>query len=387
MESGRVKGTVTSLASLFPAQDARKAASRVQDAISEKQRELEQLRGFITDNDNLIKLVQKLPEELHHEVMVPFGKAAFFPGRLIHTNEFLVLLGEGYYAERTSKQTAEILKRRGKALDSQVDSLKAMMDNLKAEASFFDATASEAEDGLVEIKEEYVEENFCEQESTSGVNKQDVPSVSGVDKAKIAEIDAEYARMMARFDELEKEEELAAANGNKSDDEDEEEKGTQNQSLERFYGDKQSLSKGSTSTWPRDENVSSKELLNKYQKQQEASTNPSNRSVLNHVPFVTQCSGLSVQTSPKEDVTSGNNSLTESQRVINPNPAAKSVTFAEVKEKNQTLPPSTNQAFTGSIIERPPIIPKTSKQETETTLQPSGSQPSKPVSRFKMQRR
>lgn len=75
------------------------------------------------------------------------------------------------------------------------------------------------------------------------MNKQDVPSVSGVDKAKIAEIDAEYARMMARFDELEKEEELAAANGNKSDDEDEEEKGTQNQSLERFYGDKQSLSK------------------------------------------------------------------------------------------------------------------------------------------------
>ena len=59
-----------------------------------------------------------------------------------------VLLGEGYYAERTSKQTAEILKRRGKALDSQVDSLKAMMDNLKAEASFFDATASEAEVSL-----------------------------------------------------------------------------------------------------------------------------------------------------------------------------------------------------------------------------------------------
>lgn len=60
---------------------------------------------------------------------------------LIHVQ---VLLGEGYYAERTSKQTVEILKRRGKALDSQVDSLKAMMDDLKAEASFFDATASEA---------------------------------------------------------------------------------------------------------------------------------------------------------------------------------------------------------------------------------------------------
>lgn len=75
---------------------------------------------------------------------VPFGKAAFFPGRLIHTNEFLVLLGEGYYADRTSKQTVEILTRRGKSLDSQVDSLEAIIKDLRAEASFFNATASEA---------------------------------------------------------------------------------------------------------------------------------------------------------------------------------------------------------------------------------------------------
>lgn len=57
---------------------------------------------------------------------------------------FQILLGEGYYAERTSKQTVEILNRRGKVLESKVDSLKAMMMDLKAEASFFDATAAEA---------------------------------------------------------------------------------------------------------------------------------------------------------------------------------------------------------------------------------------------------
>lgn len=55
-----------------------------------------------------------------------------------------VLLGEGYYAERTSKQTVEILQRRGKVLESQVESLKAIMLDLKTEASFFDSTASEA---------------------------------------------------------------------------------------------------------------------------------------------------------------------------------------------------------------------------------------------------
>ncbi|XP_022149690.1 RNA polymerase II subunit 5-mediating protein homolog isoform X2 [Momordica charantia] len=373
MEAGGAKGTVTSLSSLFPAEDAHKAAARVQDTLSEKQKELDCLRGFISDNANLINLVQKLPEELYHEVMVPFGKAAFFPGRLIHTNEFLVLLGEGYYAERTSKQAVEILKRRGKALDSQVDSLKAMMDDLKAEASFFDATASEAAEGLVEIKEEYVEENSSEREPESGVNKQDVHSVPEVDKAKITEEDEEYARIMARLDELEKEEELAAGNDNQGDEEDEEEKGTSNQSLEKFHDEELRFSKTSTSPWQREKNIGSEEPLGKYQQQEEASNDPSN------------CTGLSVQ-SLARDTLHGNNSST--QRVRNPSSAAKSVTFAEAREKNQTLPPSSSEAFTGSIIERPPIISKTSKQETETPLQmPSSSQPSKPVSRFKMQRR
>ena len=64
-----------------------------------------------------------------------------------------VLLGEGYYAETTSKQTVEILKRRGKALETQVDSLNAMMQDLKAEASFFNTTAAEAAVGFRKVLE------------------------------------------------------------------------------------------------------------------------------------------------------------------------------------------------------------------------------------------
>lgn len=55
-----------------------------------------------------------------------------------------VLLGEGYYADRTSKQTIEILKRRGKDLESQIENLNAVIKDLKYEASFFDETATEA---------------------------------------------------------------------------------------------------------------------------------------------------------------------------------------------------------------------------------------------------
>uniref|UniRef100_A0A2P2LS64 RNA polymerase II subunit 5-mediating protein homolog n=1 Tax=Rhizophora mucronata TaxID=61149 RepID=A0A2P2LS64_RHIMU len=199
------KGTVTPFASMFPADEAQKAAKRVEEEIAEKEKELGRLKEFIADNTNLINLVSKLPDELHHNIMVPFGKAAFFPGRLIHTNEFMVLLGEGYYAERTSKQTIEILKRRGKVLNSQVESLKANMKDLEAEASFFDATASEAAEGLVEIREDYVEEN-----SNQGGSKSD-------DRNATFE-DDEYARIMSRLDELEKEE-LAAEGDDNSDKE------------------------------------------------------------------------------------------------------------------------------------------------------------------------
>jgi len=51
-------------------------------------------------------------------------------------------LGEGYYADRTSKQTVEILQRRGKSLDSQVDSLQLMINNLN---SFIKVADSEVE--------------------------------------------------------------------------------------------------------------------------------------------------------------------------------------------------------------------------------------------------
>lgn len=43
-----------------------------------------------------------------------------------------VLLGEGYYANRTSKQTIEILKRRGKDLESQIENLNGIIKDLKS---------------------------------------------------------------------------------------------------------------------------------------------------------------------------------------------------------------------------------------------------------------
>lgn len=43
---------------------------------------------------------------------IPVGKLAFMPGKLVHTNEILVLLGDQYFAERSVKQALGILDRR-----------------------------------------------------------------------------------------------------------------------------------------------------------------------------------------------------------------------------------------------------------------------------------
>ncbi|KAK7257423.1 hypothetical protein RIF29_31398 [Crotalaria pallida] len=370
------KGTVTSLASVFPIEEAQKAVKRVQHTIADKQSQLDKLRGFVSDNNNLINLVLKLPEQLSHDIMVPFGKAAFFPGRLIHTNEFLVLLGEGYYAERTSKQTVEILTRRGKALDSQIDSIEATIKDLHSEASFFNATASEALEGLVEIREDYVEEeeeDSHKQESKSGPPKQHAPKSTADNE--------EYTRLMSRLDELEKEEELAAEGDNHSDEDKETTSDTDDIPYHR----------------PIDNNLqNSKDFHKDIQLDQ---TN--NKSTTTEFPKKPNCQDDADQLNfaslaVKSKVQDGKNNgkkvrfIDQGEKLIHPEEKiVKATTPSKSDVQHQTSQPSFDsaKAFTGSIIEHAENIKTTSREQSSTPAQDSGSQSSKPVSRFKMQRR
>lgn len=45
---------------------------------------------------------------------MPFGSVAFMPGKLVHTNEIMVLLGDNWFAERSASQALEIVARRKK---------------------------------------------------------------------------------------------------------------------------------------------------------------------------------------------------------------------------------------------------------------------------------
>jgi unconventional prefoldin RPB5 interactor 1 len=122
-----------------------------------------------------------------------------------------VLLGEGYYAERSAKQAVEILERRSEFLDSKINATKVHIGDLEAEATFVKNIADEAAAGVVEIKEEYTEPTEFSFQQTNPV--EDVTPVDGKVFA-----DAEDAKIMARIAELELAEAAAEDDGTGSDD-------------------------------------------------------------------------------------------------------------------------------------------------------------------------
>ncbi|KAF3555038.1 hypothetical protein F2Q69_00017665 [Brassica cretica] len=58
-----------------------------QERIREKREEMNRLQRFVDENDNLISLVKKLPEKLHHNIMATFRVSAIKTGFKIQGTE------------------------------------------------------------------------------------------------------------------------------------------------------------------------------------------------------------------------------------------------------------------------------------------------------------
>uniref|UniRef100_A0A7N0U3I2 RNA polymerase II subunit 5-mediating protein homolog n=1 Tax=Kalanchoe fedtschenkoi TaxID=63787 RepID=A0A7N0U3I2_KALFE len=384
------KGTVTPLSSMFSPEEANGAARRVDQAIAERTSELHRVRAFLDDNSGLAKLVQRLPDQLHHDIMVPFGKGAFFPGRLIHTNEFLVLLGEGYYADRTSKQTVEILDRRGKELESQMQSLKAMIKDLKAESSFFGATATEAAEGLVEIREEYVEQHTTEEVLVKGLTQVESLGPSENQNIKESMKNEDFARIMARMEELEKAE-LAA-------------EGEDNYDEKLFFGndvekaeEDEILAGHGCDTDSGDDDMEENDSDGIEYIKTSYSQNHPTKPVF-HDPKTSKLEGSATSLAPRgqillrTDLAHGGDTKRVSTRVsgapkVNENlPDGRSLGEKTPAKTPQPVFDS-QKAFTGSVVEHPYNLHSEPKNQAGTSGESAGVLPTKPVSRFKMQRK
>ncbi|KAJ3708528.1 hypothetical protein LUZ61_012233 [Rhynchospora tenuis] len=403
MAGREVKGEAIALDSVFSPEETAKAVHRVEEAVAERRRELEPLRRFASDNSSLSSLVQRLPDETSHDVMVPFGGVAFFPGRLIHTNELLVLLGEGYYADRSAKQTVDILQRRGKSIDAQIESLKATISDLEAEAKFFSSTATEAAEGLVEIREEYIEDS---QDNKSG------SSSSRRDKETDREEDLDYKRIMARLDELEIEEKQAGSDveedsddgqddveppggsdgdfdeveqpgSNYGDDEDEVEQPGSNDGDDDVYHN--------TGESDREEIAATKE--SRVQRADFTFSEPKMTPATSNLIFRPKASAAKSTkvvsfNLPEEQSVSTSKSVVPSRDKHYGTPKPKDNLEGSQTSHQQMMTGSDNtrgRAFTGSIIEHDHGLAPIHSQKSIND-HPQSSNPSRPVSRFKLQK-
>ena len=66
---------------------------------------------MIVFNRHLSLLLLEICTKTVNISQVPFGSVAFMPGKLIHTNEIMVLLGDNWFTERSASHALEIVAR------------------------------------------------------------------------------------------------------------------------------------------------------------------------------------------------------------------------------------------------------------------------------------
>lgn len=132
--------------------------------INEVDQQIAKWKQFQNDYQHLQTRLSTLPDRLTHECTVPFGKLAFIPGRIVHSNEILVLLGDNYFVERSCKQAMEIVNRRLENINEKVEQHekeKVLFNQQKQYTNNFldDKTK------FIEIKEEDDEEKKYEKQT------------------------------------------------------------------------------------------------------------------------------------------------------------------------------------------------------------------------------
>ncbi|KAJ1645993.1 hypothetical protein IWQ61_010248, partial [Dispira simplex] len=192
-----------------------------QDAIAQKYKKL------LADYEALSQRLTTLPDETNYDVQVPFGPLAFFPGKLIHTNEIMVLLGDNWFVERSTKQANAIVSRRMEYVQEKLDQLqqeKELLTGRKTVAAELDyMRASQVnEDGepIVEIMEEVRDDQDELSTAPTTGSSQTVPRpvVAEVKERTPEEFDAREKEILERLRQMELEEEIRGSDDDDNDD-------------------------------------------------------------------------------------------------------------------------------------------------------------------------
>eukprot|EP00761_Pharyngomonas_kirbyi_P001507 gb/GECH01001511.1/.p1 GENE.gb/GECH01001511.1/~~gb/GECH01001511.1/.p1 ORF type:complete len:348 (+),score=142.12 gb/GECH01001511.1/:1-1044(+) len=100
------------------------------ESVKQRKNKIDNLKQELDTCKDTHSVVEALPRKIEHEIMVPLGDIAYMPGKLIHTNELLVLLGDNYFAKRSAYQTEGILTRREDLMKERIHKLNMELDQI-----------------------------------------------------------------------------------------------------------------------------------------------------------------------------------------------------------------------------------------------------------------
>jgi len=138
---------------------------RTAQELKERREELVRLQKAADDYEELEETLRTLPARVERPMLVPYGKLAFFPGVMVHTNEIMVLLGDNYMALRSAEQAAAIAGRRAEYVRPKVAAAEAEVTTLTARIRQIRAYGEiqGGQDGTIDICEPY-----CSDEDDGG---------------------------------------------------------------------------------------------------------------------------------------------------------------------------------------------------------------------------
>ncbi|XP_043603146.1 unconventional prefoldin RPB5 interactor-like protein isoform X1 [Bombus pyrosoma] len=159
-------------------------------------------------HQKVAETLQTFQKDLYVNCMVPIGKRALMKGKLIHTNEILACLGDGYFAKYSASGAAALCERR-------IQKAEEMLKNLNKERDLYETRMMMIETNLFEdyaggeIVEHWNEDQITEWKKKHREREreyhQKLAKLRQEDRKKIETEDD----LLNRLDQLEIEEELA----------------------------------------------------------------------------------------------------------------------------------------------------------------------------------
>lgn len=169
------------------------------------------------DNDYsaLQERLRTLPDKLSYDVMVPFGPLAFMPGKLVHTNEVTVLLGDNWFAKCSAKQAVGLVEHRKEHVRKTIDDFKKVLKNFESRVEFTEdlQKMSDAAGDFVDIREEIKSDFEFKGKQRIAHKPHSKPKTSDIFEAEFEngikpQGTFDDDELWARLEELERQEEL-----------------------------------------------------------------------------------------------------------------------------------------------------------------------------------